>query len=204
MRGRAARAVHDGTQGERIMDIVERVKAILLTPKSEWLVIERESGEPAYLFANYVAILAAIPAVCGFIGTSIVGVAGYRAGLFSGLLGAIVGYILAFVSVYVMALIIDALAPSFNGQKNFNNALKLVVYSYTAAWLGGVFSLIPAISILGLLCGLYSLYLLYLGIPVLMKSPEDKSLVYTIVAVVCAIVVSIVIGAIPAMLFFRF
>jgi hypothetical protein len=186
------------------MNLVARIQAILLNPKAEWPVIEREPGNVGFLFTNYVAILAAIPAVCGFIGTSIVGVAGYRAGLFSGLLGAIVGYILAFVSVYVMALIIDALAPSFNGQKNFNNALKLVVYSYTAAWLGGVFSLIPAISILGLLCGLYSLYLLYLGIPVLMKSPEDKSLVYTVVAVVCAIVVSIVIGAIPAMLFFRF
>ena len=186
------------------MNLVARVQAILLNPKTEWPVIEREPGEVGFLFTNYVAILAAIPAVCGFVGTSIVGVGGYRAGLFSGLLGAIVGYILAFVGVYVMALIIDALAPSFNGQKNFNNALKLVVYSYTAAWLGGVFSLIPALSILGLLCGLYSLYLLYLGIPVLMKSPDDKSLIYTVVAVVCAIVVSIVIGAIPAMLFLRF
>jgi hypothetical protein len=186
------------------MNLVARVQAILLNPKTEWPVIEREPGEVGFLFTNYVAILAAIPAVCGFVGASIVGGAGYRTGLFSGLLGAIVGYILAFVGVYVMALIIDALAPSFNGQKNFNNALKLVVYSYTAAWLGGVFSLIPALSILALLCGLYSLYLLYLGIPVLMKSPEDKSLIYTVVAVVCAIVVSIVVGAIPAMLFFRF
>jgi hypothetical protein len=186
------------------MNLVARVQAILLNPKTEWPVIEREPGEVGFLFTNYVAILAAIPAVCGFVGTSIVGIAGYRTGLFSGLLGAIVGYILAFVGVYVMALIIDALAPSFNGQKNFSNALKLVVYSYTAAWLGGVFSLIPALSILALLCGLYSLYLLYLGIPVLMKSPDDKSLIYTVVAVVCAIVVSIVIGAIPAMLFLRF
>jgi uncharacterized protein YggT (Ycf19 family) len=186
------------------MNLVARVQAILLNPKTEWPVIEREPGDVGFLFINYVAILAAIPAVCGFVGMSIVGVAGYRAGLFSGLLSAIVGYILAFVGVYVLALIIDALAPSFNGQKNFNNALKLVVYSYTAAWLGGVFSLIPAIAILGALCGFYSLYLLYLGIPVLMKSPDDKSLVYTVVAVVCAIVVSIIIGAIPAMLFFRF
>ena len=182
------------------MNLVARVQAILLNPKSEWPVIEREPGDVGFLFINYVAILAAIPAVCGFVGLSIVGVGGYRAGFFSGLLGAIVGYILAFVGVYVMALIFDALAPSFNGQKNFNNALKLVVYSYTAAWLGGVFSLIPALAILGLLCGLYSLYLLFLGIPVLMKSPDDKSLIYTVVAVVCAIVVSIVIGAVPTML----
>jgi len=185
------------------MNLVARVQAILLNPKAEWPVIEREPGDAGFLFTNYVAILAAIPAVCGFVGVSIVGVAGYRVGIFSGLFSAIVGYIMAFVGVYVVALIIDALAPSFNGQKNFANALKLVVYSSTAAWLGGVFSLIPALSILGVLCGLYSLYLLYLGIPVLMKSPDDKSLVYTIVAVVCAIVVYIIIGAIPAMLFLR-
>jgi len=185
------------------MNLVARVQAILLNPKTEWPVIEREPGDVGFLFTNYVAILAAIPAVCGFVGSSIVGVGGYRAGFFSGLLGAILNYILAFVGVYVMALIVDALAPSFNGQKNFSSALKLVVYSWTAAWLGGVFSLIPALAILGLLCALYSLYLLYLGIPVLMKSPDDKSLIYTVVAVVCAIVVSIIIGAIPAMLFLR-
>jgi hypothetical protein len=182
------------------MNLVARVQAILLSPKTEWPVIEREPGDAGFLFTNYVAILAAIPAVCGFIGTAIIGVAGFRTGLFIGLISAIVGYILTFVGVYIMALIIDALAPSFGGQKNFGNALKLVVYSSTAAWLAGVFSLIPALAVLSIL-GLYSLYLLYLGIPVLMKSPEDKSLVYTVVAIICAIVVWIVIGAIPAFLF---
>jgi hypothetical protein len=101
------------------MDLVERVKAILLTPKSEWLVIERESGDPTYLFANYVAILAAIPAICGFIGTSIIGVSlpvvgTIRVGFMAGLASAIVHYLLAFVMVYVMGLIIDALAPTFD------------------------------------------------------------------------------------------
>jgi hypothetical protein len=200
MRGRAARAVHDGTQGERIMDIVERVKAILLTPKSEWLVIERESGEPAYLFANYVAILAAIPAVCGFIGTSIVGVSvpvigTVRIGVVSGIASAIVHYLLAFVMVYVLGLIIDALAPTFNGQKDAPNALKLAVYSMTPAWLAGIFSLIPGLSVLGIL-GLYGLYLLWVGLPPLMKVPQEKSTVYAAAVVVCAIVISIVIGAI--------
>ena len=179
------------------MNLVARVQAILLNPKTEWPVIEREPGDVGFLFTSYVAILAAIPAACGFVGSSIVGVAGYRAGFFSGLLGAILGYILAFVGVYVMALIINGLAPSFNGQKNFGNALELAVYSSTPAWLGGVFSLIPALAILGLVCALYSFYLLYLGIPVLMKSPDDKSPIYTVVVVVCAIVVSIIIGAIP-------
>src|SRR5258705_6147406 len=110
------------------MDIVARAKAIMLTPKTEWPVIEHEPGDPAYLFANYVAILAAIPAVCGFIGTSIVGVSvpvigTVRVGVVSGIASAIVHYLLAFVMVYVLGLIIDALAPTFNGQKDAPNAL---------------------------------------------------------------------------------
>jgi hypothetical protein len=182
------------------MDLVERVKAILLTPKSEWLVIEREPGDPAYLFTNYVAILAAIPAVCGFIGTSIVGVSlpiggTVRVGIVAGIVSAVVQYLLAFAMVYVVGLIIDALAPTFNGQKNQPNAMKLAVYSMTPAWLAGIFSLIPGLRFLGVL-GLYGLYLLWLGLPPLMKAPAEKSIGYAAAVVVCAIVISIVFGAI--------
>jgi Yip1-like protein len=181
------------------MNLVERVKNILLTPKTEWPVIERETGDTAFLFKNYVAILAAIPAVCGFIGSAVIGAGGYRAGFFRALIGAIIGYVLAFVGVYVMALIVNALAPSFSGRKDFGSALKLVVYSSTAAWVAGIFSLIPALAVLSIL-GLYSLYLLYLGLPVLMKSPPERSLVYTIVIIVCAILTWMVISIIPASL----
>jgi hypothetical protein len=184
------------------MDLVERVKAIVLTPKTEWLVIESEPGDPAYLFSNYVAILAAIPAVCSFIGMSIIGISlpvvgTVRVGIVSGIASAIVQYVLAFVMVYVLALIIDALAPTFNGQKNQPNALKLAVYSMTPAWLAGVFSLIPGLRLLGLL-GLYGLYLLWVGLPLLMKVPNEKVTGYTAAIVVCAIVFSIMIGAIVA------
>ena len=183
------------------MDIIERVKAILLTPKTEWLVIEREPGDPAYLFANYVAILAAIPAVCGFIGGSIIGISvpivgTVRVGIVSGIASALIQYLLAFVMVYVMALIIDALAPTFKGQKNQANALKLAVYSMTPVWLAGVFSLIPGLRLLGILGLLYGVYLLWLGLPSLMKAPQEKSTGYAAAVVVCAIIISLVVGAI--------
>jgi hypothetical protein len=182
------------------MDIVERTKAILLTPQSEWLVIERESGDPAYLFTSYVAILAAIPAVCGFIGLSLIGrtlplVGTIRVGFVSGLVSAIASYVLAFVTVYVLGLIIDALAPTFEGKKNQPNALKLAVYSMTPAWVAGVFSLIPGLRFLGIL-GLYGFYLLWVGLPLLMKSPQEKSTVYAAATVGCAVVVSLVVGAV--------
>lgn len=182
------------------MDIVERAKGILLNPKSEWRAIEQEPGDPSYLFANYVAFLAAIPAVCGFIGASIVGtrmpVAGiYRVGIVGGLAAAVVHYVLAFVMVYVVAIVTDALAPTFGAQKSQPNALKLVAYSMTPVWLVGVFSLLPGLRILSVL-GLYGLYLFWLGLPALMKAPDEKTVPYAAAVVVCGIVVSLVIGAI--------
>jgi hypothetical protein len=172
------------------MDLVERIKGILLTPKTEWQAIEGEPGDPTYLFKNYVAFLAAIPAVCGFIGMSIFGA--HRFGILGGLVFAIVRYLLSFVIVYVMALITDALAPTFGGQKNQPNALKLAVYSMTPFWLVGVFSLIPGLRILGIL-GLYGFYLFWLGVPALMKAPDDKSIPYTAAVLVSGIVIYVVI-----------
>jgi len=97
----------------------------------------------------------------------------------------------------VLALIIDALAPTFNGQRSQIQALKVAAYSSTAAWVAGIFALIPGLRILGIL-GLYSLYLLYLGLPVLMKSPREKAVGYTVVVILAAIVLFMVIGVIAS------
>jgi hypothetical protein len=147
------------------------------------------------LFANYVAVMAAIPAVCGLIGAVL---AGLPVG--TAILAAIVRYVLAFAFVYVMALIIDALAPTFGSQKNFANALKLAAYTPTAYWVAGVFLLIPPLRILTALAGLYGFYLLWTGLPPLMKVPEDKAIGYTAVIVVAGIVVGFVVAVILAAL----
>ncbi len=170
------------------MNLFERIKAILLEPKSEWAVIGREPGDFGYLFYTYVAYVAAIPPVCTFIGTVIIGWGSYRVGLVSGLIHAIIAYVLTLVGVFVVAYIIDFLAGYFGGQKNIDNAMKVSAYAPTAAWVVGVFNLIPPLAILGIL-GLYSLYLLYTGIAALMKPPADKAIIYTIAVVVCVIVV---------------
>jgi hypothetical protein len=182
------------------MDVVERVKSILFTPDTEWKVIAQEPGDPAYLFTNYVVFLAAIPAIAGFIGLSIVGVSPpngstVRVPLLAGLIHAIVGYLLTFVIVYVVAVIIDMLAPTFAAEKNFANALKLAVYSYTPAWVAGIFMLMPGLRFLGIL-GLYGLYLLWKGLPPLMNAPQEKSLGYAAAIVACAIVISLVVTAV--------
>ena len=182
------------------MNLVERVKAILLQPKSEWLLIEREPGDACYLLTNYVAILAAIPPVCSFIGGSIIGFGPYRIGIFSGLIHAVVIYVLTLVGVFVTAYIIDYLAGVFGGQKNLDNAMRVSAYAPTAAWIAGVFNIIPLLGILGLL-GLYSLYLLHTGIAALMRPAPDKALIDTIAVIVCIIVIWFVIVGILAAIF---
>ncbi|MEO8278573.1 MAG: Yip1 family protein [Ideonella sp.] len=185
------------------MNLIQRVKSILLEPKLAWAQIEVESTSTAKLYTDYLMILAVIPAVAGFIGMSIIGYGGmglsFRVPFFAGLMNMVVSYVLSLVAIFVMSLIVDALAPTFKGQKNSLSALKLMVYASTAALVGGIFNLIPALGIIGLLAALYSVYLIYLGLPVLMKCPQDKAVAYTAVTVLCGILLGVVIGALASL-----
>jgi hypothetical protein len=175
------------------MNIVQRVQDILLKPRETWAQIGHESADAASLYTQYIMVLAAIGPVASFIGLTVVG-AGLRVPVMAGLSIMIVQYVMTLVMVYVLALIVDALAPSFGGTRDRLRALKLVAYGSTAALVGGVFGLIPSLSILGLLASLYSIYLVYLGLPVLMRCPEDKAAAYTAVVAVLGLVASLFIG----------
>ena len=181
------------------MGLVDRVKNILLTPKTEWPVIAGETSSTGDLMGGYVAPLAGISVLCGFIGTSIVGTSlpfmgTVRTPILAGIGVAVFSFVMAFVGIFILSLIINALAPTFGGEKNPAQAMKVAVYSYTPAWIAGVLGIIPALGLIGVLISLYGLYLLYLGLPRLMKNPEEKSIGYTAVVVVCAIVIGFVIS----------
>lgn len=189
----------------QVATLKDRVMNILKTPKTEWPVIEAEATDVAKLYREYIAILAAIPAIGTFIGFSVIGfsapfVGTIRIGFARGLAQAIVSYVLTLVGVYVSALVIDKLAPTFESKSDQMQALKLVAYASTPAWLAGVFNIIPALSVLGLLGGLYAIYLFYLGLPVLMKTPDAKVVPYMVVAAIVVIVVYVVIGVVAAAL----
>jgi Yip1 domain len=182
------------------MAIVQRIQSIVLKPKEEWDVIAGETSSTTDLLKNYALPLAAIGAIAGFIGISIVGISipflntTYRAPMATGLVGAIVGLAIQLVAVFVLGLIIDALAPKFGGEKNSAQALKVAVYSFTPAWVAGALRILPSLGILATLGALYSVYVLYLGLPRLMKSPPDKAMTYTVVVVLCAIGIFFVTG----------
>lgn len=157
-------------------------------------------GRPAAIYTTYLVYLAAIPALAGFVGMSLIGASAFgisvRVPIVSGLVNMVMGYVLSLGMVFVMALVVDALAPTFGGIKSPINALKLVAYGSTAGFVGGIFSLLPVLAALGLLAALYSIYLVYTGLPVLMKCPPEKAVGYTAVVMVCALVAGILVGAI--------
>lgn len=187
--------------GETSSSLIERCKNILLKPKEEWDRIDTEPATVGGLMTGWVVPLAAIGPVAGLIGGQVFGYGGFgitiRPSLMGAVTTAVIGYVLALVSAFLLAKIIDALAPTFGGQKNPVQAMKVAAYSGTASYLAGIFQIVPALMILGIL-GLYSLYLLYLGLPRLMKAPEDKAMGYTIVTVLVAIVLFVVVGAVTA------
>jgi hypothetical protein len=180
--------------------LVARVQNILLKPTTEWDVIDGEPATVQGLFTGYAMILAAIPAVAGAIGSLIVVHNPVLA-----VAGAIMGYVVGLISAFANGFIIDALAPSFDGQKNLVQGMKASVYASTGVWVAGIAAIIPVVGGLVVFAGLvYTLYLLYLGLPKLMKVPQEKALGYFIVVVVVEVVIyfvfAMITGAIIGML----
>ncbi len=182
------------------MNLIERAKNIIISPKTEWDVIAGETASVQELYVNYALVLVAAAALAEFIGRAIIGFsvlgAHFRTPMGSALVGFILRIVLTLAGVFILAYIIDALAPSFNGEKDILASHKLAVYSSTPAWVGGLFAIIPPLAIIGLLFALYGIYVFYLGVTPVKKVPSDKSAVYTLVVIVISIVIYFIIGAI--------
>ena len=187
----------------KLVDI-NRVRAVLLQPGTTWKMIDGEFTKPADLWRKWILPLAAIGPVCATISMIIFGQRiaftslTSRVPITTVLTRGITAYVLAILAVFVLAQIINVLAPSFGGQKNDVQALKAAAYSGTAGWLGGAFALIPQLWPIALLFSLYSLYLLYLGLPVVMKVPNHQAAGYTAVALIVALVILLLINAIAS------
>jgi hypothetical protein len=181
------------------MNLVERAKAILMAPKQEWAAIDSEAVDVPALMTGYIIPLALIGPIARFIGFSVLGFGGiFRMSIGWGISTAILLFVLTIVQVFVLAWVINALAPTFGATQSMPQAIKLSAYSMTAAWVAGIFYLLPALAILALIGAIYSLYLFFLGLPILMKSPADKTAPYAIAVIVASIVLFWVIGIITS------
>jgi Yip1 domain/zinc-ribbon domain len=178
--------------------LIERIKKILLSPKTEWPVIESEPTTIAELYKSYAIPLAAFSALMSFLRLSVIGISfgfgSIRVPLGTGLVWTVVNFIMGLIGLYLFGLIIDFLAPTFSGQRDRRQALKTAAYTFTPVALGSVLGLLPELGrLLQFVAALYAIYLLYLGLPLLMRSPKEKAVGYTIATIICAILASIVL-----------
>ena len=187
------------------MNLIERVKNIIVTPKTEWDVINGEQPNTQAILMGYVLPLVAIGAIASFIGWGFIGKSyGYgfaswkMVGVGLGVRYAVIALVAGIAGVFLTAFVVDALAPTFKSEKNFGRSFQLAAYSFTPGWVGGIFNILPSLAIIGSLFGLYSLYLLYVGLPKLKKTPEEQKVGYFVVSLVTMIVAYIVIGMILA------
>jgi hypothetical protein len=182
------------------MNLIERVKNILITPKTEWEVVNGETASPQSLLMSYVLPLSVVAAV----GSLLKGL------LFGGIVGmkffiitAVIAFIASVLSYYLSAIIIDMLAPSFASEKNMGKSAQLVAYSGTPSYVGALLSFIPVIGwLVSLAAWAYGIYLMYLGIGPLKKTPEDKKVVYMVVAFLIMIVLYFILVAILGAILF--
>ena len=182
------------------MEIISRVKGILVSPKPEWQTIEAENDPHVKVFTTYVVPLALIPAIASFIGYGIIGysVLGIRIGSISlGLSNAITQYLTMLGGIYLSAFVIDALANNFGAKKDFNRTFSLVAYSYTPMFVAGIFNILPALAWLATLVGgVYTLYLLYIGLQPMTKVPAEKQTGFFIISLIAIFVAYFILAAI--------
>ncbi len=182
------------------MSLVDRAKGIILNPKSEWVTIAGEEPNVQQIMTGYVLPLAILPAIASVIGYGLIG-RGEIVSLSYGMASALIHFVSAFIVVYIAAFVIDLLAVNFGSEKGIGRAVQLVAYSYTPAWVAGILFIFPLLGWIVTLASLYGLYLLYLGMTPMMKTPPDKVIGFFVVSLVVIIIVYAVIGSILGMLF---
>ena len=171
------------------MNLIERVKNILLTPKTEWEVINGESATPMSLLMGYVLPLAIVAAL-GSLLKGVLFAGAFSFGLKYFILTAVIAFISMIIAYYATVIIMDMLAPSFGSEKDLNKSAQLVAYSGTPSYVASLLSFIPIIGLLIAIAGwVYGIYLMYLGIGPLKKTPEDKKIVYMLVTYVILIAI---------------
>lgn len=183
------------------MNLLDRAKKILTTPKTEWDVIDNETPNIQGILTTYVVPLVAIGAIASFVGWGFIGKSYYGFKVASVSLGiryALIALVAGIGGCFILAYVIDALAPTFKSEKNLGKSFQLAAYCSTAGWIGAVLNIIPSLAIIGSLIGLYNLYLLYLGLPKLKKTPQEQTTGYFVASLVTMIVVSFVLAMILA------
>ena len=171
-------------------------------PKQEWEAIRNENCTIGKCYCSYVFILAAIPPIAGYIGTTNFGweIAGREAVKLSSdsaLIIAIAYYLVMLVGVFSMGFMIHWMGKTYGAEQPLPRCISLAAYVATPMFLIGIFEIFPIIwlnFLVGLPALAYTVYLLYTGVPIMMQISEEKGFLFSsavlavgLVALVCAL-----------------
>ena len=177
--------------------IKERLTKIITDPANEWRRIEPEPTTIQQLYTGFIIPVAAIPVVASFIGSVVIGTPFIgRTGLVAGIVIAVFTLAMMLIGTYISAFIISKLAPTFSSVSDDRQALKLVAYSSAPVWVAGILNILPFLGMLAILAWIFTIYVFYLGVPVMMKTPQDKVVPYMLVSALVMIVVSFTLAMI--------
>lgn len=179
------------------MNLIDRAKNILLTPKTEWATIAGESATLSSLLTSYVLPMAAIPALASLLSGMVLGIATSTKFM---IMSALIAYAMAVISFVITAYAADMLANTFKSEKNLDKSAQLAAYSATGVWVASILSIIPVIGSLSSIAGgIYVIYLLYLGVGPIKNTPKDQRVIYVVIICVVLIVASMILGSILGM-----
>ena len=177
--------------------ILSRAYGLMREPKKEWEQIRAEETTIAHILIGYVAPLAAIPIVCDLIGQSVFNNA-LQVDFGQALIRAVITWLISIGIVFFLGIVVNVAAESFEAEKNDLAAQKIAAYAYTPAFLSGVFLLWPPLGWLPMLALAWGVFIMYRGLPVLMRAPQETSLGYAATVTIAAMIGTVILLAVAA------
>lgn len=176
--------------------ILSRAFGLMVKPDAEWAQIRDEKTNAASILLGYVAPLAAIPPLFGFIGQTAfgerIGEQVIRPDLGQALISAVVAFSMSVALIYFLGILIKALADQFEADKDDLLSLKLAAYAPTPAFLSGIFALWPPVWWIGLIGVGLSAYLLLRGLPILVRTPKDRAMGYAATVMIAGLIAFVI------------
>lgn len=161
---------------------LNHVWGLFTHPQQEWQEISRSNCSIGKCYCSHVLLLAAIPAIFGFVGTTQIGwqIASHEVVKLttqSALPIAVIFYITMLIGVFTMGKMIHWMAQTYGTHKTLSQCIALAAYTATPLFLIGIMLIYPILwlnMILGIPALGYSIYLLYVGVPIVMDIPVER------------------------------
>jgi hypothetical protein len=166
--------------------LLSHVWGLFSHPEKEWKTIRDEQCTVTRCYCSHVLILAAIPAIAGYVGTTLVGwqVTGrevHKLTPDSALQIAILFYFTMLVGVFSMGALIHWMGKTYGSKQPLPQCIALAAYTATPLFLIGIMMLYPKLwlnMLIGLPALAYTVYLLYTGLPVMMGIPKERGFLF--------------------------